>query len=201
MFDEVAQGGAEVPHLGVAEALAELIFDGVTFGECAGTDALAGGTEEQASAAAVSRVLVAFEVAQGDHVVGEPAGALLAHAEQFCQARHGGLLGGDGPQHEPEGGSHGLTARGGDRLTETIGHAAVGGGDEDREVRLGHWPHGGTKVAPSAAIVASAPTGTQASARNDCCSGTRRVKSVPAGRMRQSPASTDRSTPSTSATA
>ena len=66
---------------------------------------------------------------------GEPAGALLADAEQLRQPRDRGLLGGHRADDEAERRAHPAAAGGGDRLTQAVGHAAVGGGDEDREPR------------------------------------------------------------------
>ena len=65
---------------------------------------------------------------------------------------------------------------------ETVGHAAVGGGDEDREVRLGHAAHGGTNVAPSGGhgglrADGQARQGAERARRPGTCS----VKAVPAG--------------------
>src|SRR5215207_8527652 len=153
-LDEVGEQGAEVADAGVAEALAELVLHRVALGEGASADALARGAQLQVRSPAVRGVAGALEVSEGHHVVRQPARALLGDAQQLRQARDGRLLGGDGAEHEAEGGPHRAAARGGDRLTETIGHATVGGGDEDGEVRLAHSAQGGTNVAPSGTRVA-----------------------------------------------
>src|SRR5215207_5899876 len=186
-LDEVGQQRAQVLDLWVAEALAQLVLHRVALSECAGADALAGATQPQARSASVGGVAGAFEVAQRDHVIREPARALFGDAEHHGQARHGRLLGRDGAEDEAERGPHRAAARGGDRLAETVRHAAVGGGDEDREVRLAHAAQGGANVGPSGTMVACPPTGMHATARKGSSPGTWKVKVVPPGRMRQSP--------------
>src|SRR5829696_5254826 len=200
-LDEIGEQSAEVADVDLAEPLAQLVLHGVALCERAGADALAGRAELEMRPATIRRVAGALEVAERHHVVREPARPLLRDAEQLGEARDGWLLSGDGAQHETEGGPHRLAAGGGDRLPEAVGHAAISGGDEDREVGLAHSPHGGTKVVPSGTRVACAPDGRHARARKGWSPGTWSVKSVPAGRIRQSPGIRGCSVPSSAAIA
>jgi hypothetical protein len=94
------------------------------------------GAEPHAGAPAVVGVRSAQQVSALDHLVGQLARRLAAHAQQLGQPRDGRLLGVDGADDEAEGRAcvarSGL-AHGG---REAIAEAAVGGHEKNGQIRF-----------------------------------------------------------------
>src|SRR4051794_23365084 len=81
--DEVGEQRAQLSHGVLPEALAQLALHRLALLARASHDPLAGRAEAQPRAAPVGRVARPLEVAERDHVVGQPAGGLLGHAQQL----------------------------------------------------------------------------------------------------------------------
>ena len=78
----------------------------------------------------------AQQVAALDHLVGQLARRLAADAQQLGQPRHGRLLGVDGADDEAEGGPRIARARLAHRGREAVAEAAVGGHEDDGQIRF-----------------------------------------------------------------